>query len=210
MNKADLIESKHPEKKVIAAHHAKAVHAVGRAPVPHEITAACDTTYTAKHHSGKRPLGAIMWIVMHSTEGDSALGAAAWFANPRSSGSAHLCIDDKHCYRTLGNEYIPWGAPGANTAGFHIEQAGFARWTNLWMDKHRQTLERAAYKAAFHCKKFDIPPVFATADDLKHGRKGITTHKECTVAFGGSHWDPGTGWPRAWFMKRVNYHFKRL
>ena len=178
---------------------------------PQQLTAPCDTTYTAKHHSGTRPLSAIKWVVMHSTEGDSARGAAAWFANPASGGSAHLCIDDQHCFRTLRDELVPWGAPGANTNGFHIEQAGYAKWSSLiWSSKHRNTLERAAYKAALHCRKFGIPPYFVAAAALREGRPGVTTHAECTKAFGGNHTDPGSGWPRWWFMRRVRYHYKRL
>jgi hypothetical protein len=147
---------------------------------------------------------------MHSTEGDSALGAAAWFANPASGGSAHLVVDNKHCFRTLLDTDIPWGAPGANTKGFHIEQAGYARWTTLWLRSHRALLERASFKAAYHCKKFGIPPNFVTALGLRGGLSGITTHMECTKAFGGNHTDPGPGWPRAYFMRRVRYHYKRL
>lgn len=202
----DTIEAVHGTKSQIQTHAMKAT-----APAPMGLTAACDTRFTAAHHSGRRLLAAVKWIVMHSTEGDTALGAAAWFANPSSGGSAHLCIDDKHCFRTLGDEFVPWGAPGANTNGFHIEQAGYAKWTNLvWSGKHRQTLERAAYKAALHCRKFGIPPYFVGAADLKQGKPGITTHKECSSAFGGTHWDPGTGWPRYAFMVRVRYHYKRL
>jgi len=206
MLKADTQEAVHGTKAQVAR-----MAAISAPVPPHGLTKPCDTTYTAEHHSGRRPLSAVKWIVMHSTEGDTALGAARWFANPASGGSAHLCIDDQHCFRTLGDAFIPWGAPGANTQGFHIEQAGYAKWTSLvWSSKHRDTLERAAYKAALHCRKFGIPPVFVGSSDLKAGRPGITTHMECTKAFGGSHTDPGAGWPRLWFMRRVRYWHKRL
>ena len=75
-------EAAHPSKEVT-----RAAAATVSAPPAMGLTANCDTTYTAKHHSGKRPLASIKWIVMHSTEGDTALGAAVWFANPRSAGS---------------------------------------------------------------------------------------------------------------------------
>jgi hypothetical protein len=201
----DQIELVHGTKAQTAAPAARLQ------PAPHGISKPCSTKYKAVHYSGTRPLSAIKWVVMHSTEGDSALGAAAWFANPNSGGSAHLCIDDKYCFRTLRDNQVPWGAPGANTNGFHIEQAGYAKWSTLiWSSKHRATLERAAYKAALHCRKFGIPPVFIDHTGLKAGRPGITTHMECTKAFGGSHTDPGAGWPRGWFMRRVKYHHKQL
>jgi hypothetical protein len=175
-----------------------------------DVSARCDTRYTAKHNSGKRPLSAVKLIVMHDTEGGTAESIARYFASPNSGGSAHLVVDDTACYRCLGNDVIPWAAPGANTQGFHIEQCGYAKWTTLWMSKHRATLERAAYKAALHCRLFGIPPYFIGASELKAGRPGVTTHAECTKAFGGDHTDPGFGWPRYWFMRRVRYHHRRL
>lgn len=168
------------------------------------ISANCSTQYKAKRESGTRPLSAIKHIVIHSTEGSTAQGAASWFANPASQGSAHLCLDDNVCYRTLNDNQIPWGAKGMNYSGFHIEQAGFAKWTkSVWSTTHRKTLMRAAYKTALHCKRYGIPTRFVSADGLKLGVSGITTHNEASKAFGGSHWDPGYGWPRVLFISMV-------
>ena len=91
------------------------------------INAACDRTYyKAVHHGGTRALSDILWIVLHDEESPTAKSAAAYFQTQASGGSAHLCVDDNECYRCLANEDIPWGAPGANTNGFHIEQAGMS------------------------------------------------------------------------------------
>jgi hypothetical protein len=175
------------------------------------VTSVCDTTYTARRNSGRRPLSAIKWIVMHDTEGGTAEQIARYFASSAAQGSAHLVVDDTSCYRCLDNDQVPWAAPGANTAGFHIEQCGYARWTSIiWSSKHRATLERAAYKTALHCRRFGIPPYFVEAADLNMGKRGVTTHAECTKAFGGSHTDPGPGWPRWWFMRRVRAYYKNL
>ena len=147
---------------------------------------------------------------MHDEENASAAAAAAWFANPHSRGSAHLCVDDRECYRTLGDAQIPWGAPGANRFGFHIEQAGFARWSSAIWKSHLLTLRRGAYKAALHCHAFGIPPQFVSARGLRLGVKGITTHAECTKAFGGDHTDPGLFWPRRLFMSYVRRYYGEL
>lgn len=170
------------------------------------ISSACSRKYTAAHDSGTRPASAIKWIVLHSTEGPTAEGAASWFANPASEGSAHLVVDDDACFRTLANDAIPWAAPGADTNGFHIEQAGFAAWTRSEWRIHDTTLRRAAFKAALHAKLFDIPLRWVGPVGLRLGRKGVTTHRDISYAWpiqarvAGFHTDPGANYPKDVFM----------
>ena len=201
--KVDAIEAEHPTPLEMAREENR-LKATRGAAVEQPVAANCLTTFRAAHHSGTRPLSAIEHVVMHSTEGGTARGAAAWFQNPASKGSAHLCVDDVVCYRTLEDNEIPWGAKGANFSGFHIEQAGYASWTSyIWSKTHRKTLNRAAFKAALHCKRYGIPTRFVSASGLKLGVAGITTHAECTKAFGGNHTDPGFGWPKNLFISLV-------
>ncbi len=174
------------------------------------IAAACSREFTAFHSSGLRPLAVVKWIVLHSTEGPTAAGAARYFTDPESSGSAHLVVDDVICYRTLRNDQVPWAAPGANTNGFHIEQAGFARWKqNDWLE-HDATIRRAAYKTALHAQFFKIPLRWIGPAGLTAGRRGVTTHAACTQAFGGSHTDPGSGYPKAVFMRYAKQYAAEL
>lgn len=175
-----------------------------------DIKSVCSRKYKAVHSSGQRKPSEILWVVMHSEEATTAESAAKWFTNPDSQGSAHLCLDDTICYRTLNNTDVPWAAPGANQKGFHIEQAGFARWNSIAWLRHRKTLQRAAYKTALHCQLFGIPVTFVTAAGLKRNTPGITTHAECTKAFGGSHTDPGVFWPRRTFMRYVRQYYIEL
>lgn len=177
------------------------------------IRAACDRTFTATRHSGTRPVPAVKLIVLHDAEALSARGVAQFFASSAATGSTHLTVDDASCYRTLRNEQVPWAAPGANEHGFHIEQCGFARWNGATWLRHQGTLRRAAYKTALHAKLFRIPLTFLTADELRAFGKaparhpgGITTHAECSQAFGGDHTDPGAGWPRRTFMGLVRFY----
>lgn len=179
-----------------------------------KISATCHTLYKAYHHSGTRPNSAVKWIVMHSTEGGgSAKNVAQYFQSPASGGSAHLVVDDNSCYRCLDNHQVPWGAPGANENGFHIEQVGFAAWTCAEWEQHMHMLHRAAYKAALHCKVFRLPAQFVNAAGLRAGKKGITTHAEVSKAFpnnSGNHHDPGVGWPRALFISLVKHYLSTL
>jgi N-acetyl-anhydromuramyl-L-alanine amidase AmpD len=174
------------------------------------IKAVCSKQYTAVHYSGTRTLTDIRWVVLHCTEGATAQGAAAWFANPASQGSAHLVVDDLICYRTLSNLQVPWGAQGANKNGFHIEMAGFARWTTEQWLAHDKTLRRAAFKTALHAKLFGIPLRWVGPKGLMVRKKGITTHADCTKAFGGSHTDPGPNFPKSVFMGYVRLYDAEL
>lgn len=186
------------------------------------IKSACNLDYfPAYHTSGLRKKSDVWWIVIHDEEAPNAKGAAAYFRSPNSGGSAHLCIDDADCYRCLPNTAIPWGAAsafGANTHGFHIEQAGYASWSRIEWEQHLKQLERVAFKTAYHCKVFKIPPRFVTAAELP-AKHGITTHAEVSAASRRldpgnasrySHTDPGPNWPRQHFMKLVKDYYAKL
>jgi hypothetical protein len=167
--------------------------------------------YPAFRKSGTRPISAIKWIVLHSTEGGTAESVARYFKSPSARGSTHLVVDDQECQRCLSDVTIPWGGTGSNHGGFHIEQCGFARWSTVIWKSHLNTLRRAAYKTALHCEKFGIPAVFLKAADLGAGKRGVTTHREVEKAWPSSgHTDPGLGWPRFLFMALVRRYLKEM
>lgn len=192
------------------------------------IESVCSKRYHATKSSGKRTDDQITMVVIHSEEAGTAQAAASWFENPKSGGSAHLCVDDDICYRTLDNSEIPWGAAssfGANTHGIHIEQAGFARWGSVEWLRHRDTIKRCAYKTALHCKAFDIPLVWLDTDDIvaqvRSGKKvaGITSHNNVSMASKKldpanasryDHTDPGVLYPRKYFMSWVKNYYDYL
>ena len=176
----------------------------GAAPPGDPLFATCKRTFDAVNDSGPRPLSRITHIVIHSTEGATAAGGATWFANPESQGSAHLVVDDIECFRTLEDDVIPFGAKGVNTTGFHIEHAGFAKWSRRKWMRHKQTLRRGAFKAAFHAVKFDVPMELLTEAELRAGKAGFTTHAMASKVFNpGGHTDPGDGFPLAFYMRLV-------
>jgi hypothetical protein len=183
---------------------------------------ACRLDYPAFHHSGNRMQASIRYIVLHATEGATAQGAASWFVNPASGGSANLVVDDDICFRCLNDFVIPWGAPPLNTNGIHIEQAGFSAWTRTEWLQHEHTIQRAAYKAARRCRAYKIPPrLLATPAELikdfgggpieggvpvHHGplEGGVVTHAVISAAYHETdHTDPGDGYPLDVFMKHL-------
>lgn len=184
--------------------------------LPDRLTRECRTDYPAYHHSGDRKPASIRYIVLHDTEGGTAESIARYFMTPASGGSSNIVVDDFRCYRPLLDHVIPWGAPPLNTHGFHIEMCGYAAWSRSRWLLHRQTIRRAAYKAAVRCKWYKIPPRLLDARALKkdYGETfqevfqrgplagGITTHAAISEAFGETaHTDPGDGFPIDVFMK---------
>lgn len=167
------------------------------------LTPDCSIAYSAAHHGGKRSMSKVRLIVLHSTEGSTAKGAASWFANPASAGSTQLVVDDRECYRTLPDDVVPYGAPGANEDGLHIEMAGFAKWTRAQWLEHEDTVRRAAALAADWSATYGIPLVYVDAAGLRAGKSGVTTHWQVTKGLNGGkgHVDPGPNFPLDVFMR---------
>ena len=167
----------------------------------------------AAHDSGKRP-GRPTLIVIHGTEGSTAAGAAGWFRNPDSQGSAHKVVDARECYRCVPDDVIAWAAPPLNEEGLHIEFAAMASWSrSIWLSREKiRAFYRGAYHVARWTKEFDIPLSWLSTDELRAGkRRGLTTHRRVTFAFGeSSHTCPGVGFPERAFMKWVRYYRRRM
>lgn len=153
--------------------------------------------FPARIGSGQRQPGQIRWIVLHSTEGDSAAGAASWFQNPAAGGSTQLVVGEDGVFRTLDDLTRPAGAPGANDEGLHIEFAGYAKWTREQWLQRKKTLESGAQAIAEWSEKFGIPLKMLSPEELRSPTsRGVTTHAMVSQAFKKSdHWDPGTGFP---------------
>lgn len=135
-------------------------------------------------------------IVIHSTEGSTAAGAAGWFQNPASGGSAHLVVDDHEVYRCVNDADTAWGAKGFNSIGLHLEIAGFARWTqDEWMAHEPRIREAARIAAGWH-KTYGIP-LQSSQDHGYHPHAGLP---------GNDHWDPGDGFPWGTYLNHVSFY----
>ena len=165
----------------------------------------------AKHNSGPRSKSQLKWIVLHSTEGGTAASVAAFFATS-AEASTQLVVDDKECYRMVPDLIIPWGAPGANTNGLHIEQCGFSYYTRADWLKHEPTLRRSAAKAARWAHMYGIPLRWVGKYGLRLGRKGVTQHRDVSAAWPdlGDHSDPGPNFPKDLWMKWAREYLAEL
>jgi hypothetical protein len=184
---------------------------------------ACSRKYKAHFTGGSRSVGSIKNVVIHSTEGRTAAGAAAWFQNPASKGSAHKVVDDKECYRTVPDDVIAYAAPPLNSEGLQLEIAGFAGWRRRdWLVARlvpgsgrrqvlRASLDKAARATAKWCHLYRLPPRFRGVRALRRGKEGVTFHRTVSAAFGQSdHSDPGLGFPKRQFMRHVRRHYRAL
>lgn len=165
----------------------------------------------AAHDSGPRKAKSIRLVVIHSAETTSAAGVANFFAST-AQASTQLTADQKECWRMLPDLVIPWGAPGANSDGLHIEICGYARWSREEWLHHEKTLRRAAWKAAKWCWLYDIPPRWLSNSQLANGvSRGLTTHKQVSDVFKrGTHWDPGPHFPKDTFIKWVKQYLSDI
>jgi len=164
----------------------------------------------AAHDSGPRSRSSLRHIVLHSTEGGTAESVARFFATT-AQASTQIVVDEKECWRMVPDLVIPWGAPGVNSTGLHIEQCGFAHWTTTQWLEHEKTLRRSAFKAARWAHRYGIPLRWVGPWGLRVGRKGVTTHADASKAFTpGGHTDPGPNFPKAWWMRRAKEYLAEL
>lgn len=166
-----------------------------------------------------------LWIVLHAMQyhekGDSAEWCGNFFAGrlpdgkggflPPPRSSANFSIDSNSIVEHVPAELVAWHAPGANQLGIGLEHAGFVRQTAAqWLDAYgKSMLSLSSRLCAELCEHFSIPCVYVDAAGLRSRQPGITTHEQCTKAWpekGGTHTDPGPGFPLQWYVGEVRKH----
>jgi N-acetyl-anhydromuramyl-L-alanine amidase AmpD len=159
---------------------------------------------TAKHQGPTRT-GPVLLIVIHTMEAKekpkTARNVALWFAGPQAPmASAHYCIDADETFQCVKEDVVAWAAPGGNRDGVHLEHAGYASQSAVnWSDEYSmKMLARSAALAAELVKRYDIPIVKLSPEDLKdRAVKGFCGHVDLTQGrMGGhGHTDPGPFFP---------------
>jgi hypothetical protein len=144
----------------------------------------------------------IKWIVLHVMQAPEKLSTAEgtqnYFASTSVKASTHFSCDADSTIQSVMIADVAYGAGGANAAGVHIEQAGYSEQSAAdWSDEYSQRMlvEQVAPLVGRLAARLQIPLRFVDAAGLKRGDRGVTTHKQCSDAFGGSHWDPGLAYP---------------
>ena len=164
--------------------------------------------------SGERPQSAIALVVVHQTQGGTAKPPsaenAAKYLKGRPDGSAHLVIDAEEAYRLASDTTICCGVRDYNTPTLHVEMTGKSSWSALkWaLPSRRKMVDHCAYRVARWLKRYGLQTKWRSTKDLDAGRvRGITSHAALTYSrlSTSTHTDPGLGFPRRWFMRRVSY-----
>lgn len=155
------------------------------------------------------------FIGIHTQEGGNgdAIGLAK-YANG-AEVAYNIEVDDQFTVLNVPVIEGPWAAADANNVAFHLCFAGsYAAWSaSRWLSKDASDgldedamLWRGAKAVAAACRQFNVPAkhvgAVAYAAGNWPGERGICGH----VAFGsrgGGHFDPGTGFPWAEFIRRV-------
>lgn len=160
------------------------------------------------YHEGR--LRPVRLIVIHDMEWPETVTAAEdcarMFATMDRQASAHICVDNDSAVRCVADSDTAWAAPGANADGLQLEIAGRARQSRAeWLDDYsKAALGQAAKVCAAWAAKYGIPVRRLTLGELKAGKKGFIGHIDATRAYGGSHTDPGQGFPWDAFLAMVD------
>lgn len=164
------------------------------------------------HYRSGRP-GTPKWVVIHNTSNARLASAEAEASyathRPDSVSSHYYCDRDSlvHSLRTSDTAFHAGGNPG-NPYGIAYEvtgQNGLSR--DWWLANVAWDL--LARQVGRDCLKYAIPVRYVTAAGLARGDKGITTHNDCRLAWGGTdHTDPGPGWPMDHLLALVRAHLE--
>lgn len=180
--------------------------------MPSAYSARCKLKRAA-HDSGARKANSIRLVVIHDAEASSAAGVANFFASSSSAASTQLAVDGKECWRMLPDLVVPWGAPGANSDGLHVEICGYAAWSKDEWLQHEHMLRRAAWKAAKWCWLYGISARWLSDKQLANGTaRGLTTHRQVSrvMQTPGGHTDPGPNFPAATFLGWVKEYLAEI
>jgi hypothetical protein len=169
---------------------------------------------------------AVHWIVLHSAEAaelpttaEALMNYGATMADGRYC-SWHWSYDVNSACLSVPEDRIAYHAKKANRYGIGYEHAGYSRQSRAeWLDEYSESmLSISAMVAA----KVTIPTWKLPADNfvdaaglveaykyIDAGKtvpdrlRGFTDHEQVTLGLGGSHRDPGKGFPMDRYMQMV-------
>jgi hypothetical protein len=137
-------------------------------------------------------------VVIHKTQGGTAAGAASWFANCSSGGSAHFTFEkvNGYCYQSVREADVAWhaGYGSTNNNSVGIEHSGWVA--------NNDTSTACYNESAIETKSC------GTYYAVPMNRSYVIGHSEvpgCSGTGGGTscHTDPGRYWNWGYYMSRL-------
>jgi hypothetical protein len=155
-------------------------------------------------------------IVVHSLEAPPKPGMAFSLATGWLQGanvSIHSITDPGESVDMVDLQHVASHCGGGNPYTIGNEHTGYAAYTrDQWTsDAVFPALRLGAKKAAAQAKALGWSAAdlrWLSIPQLKAGERGLATHNDCRLAFGGTtHTDPGPGFPYAIFLQMVQEWF---
>lgn len=145
-------------------------------------------------------------IVVHCTSNTASARGEAGYATRRSdSVSSHYYVDDDEIVQSLNTDLVAYhgGNAPSNTGGISYEFTGHVNWSRSYWLADSDDIHGGARQMARDCRHWGIPPRWLTVEQLRAGWAGLTTHDDVRRAWGGTHTDPGPGFPRDVLLREV-------
>lgn len=133
-------------------------------------------------------------IVLHSTESTGegvryGRDIVAYWQRQSLGYGAHFVVSrDGAVVNCAPLDRITWHVENRNTGSIGIEQSGYAAMTREEWMRHPAELDATARIIAAVAHEWNIPLV-SNVD------AGVATHAEESKSYGGTHHDPGAGYP---------------
>lgn len=152
-------------------------------------------------------------VVIHTAEcpeiDQAAENVSGWGSREQIWASWDIMVDNNSALYCCPYPRTSWAAPGTNGWAYQIEHAGYASQSaGQWADAYSSAvLKRSARIVGTICARNPdgrIPVRRLTHTDLVAGRIwGIFGHNDATLAYGGSHTDPGPNFPWSQYLAMV-------
>ena len=163
--------------------------------------------------------GSVTLIVIHTNEGpegtDGAANLARWLHQPSTVVGYHRVVDnvqavitghDEDKVNASGTPDIP--SNDTNTRGWHLCFVGYAGQSPAqWADPYSSgELRIAASEVLSACRRFGVPVVKLTPDQVVQRAPGICGHGDITLGYRipGGHSDPGASFPWSTFVSMAS------
>lgn len=147
--------------------------------------------------------------VFHDTESHDAAGLrdmegiVNYWGKQGEGYGAHLIIDKEGNSAFCADPTkIVWAVENHNTGTISVELIGFARFTpSIWAVRIKQ-LDKLAKWMAWFRYQYGVPLDYNV-------NLGWSGHADQSKAFGGTHWDPGPGFPARLVLRQARTYYQK-